>query len=115
MTSDALLIVFLPFLVVMAAATVWLRLSARRIDRMLAEAEAEKARQASQTVVTVPPLDPEMMAKWQAGITQMMAEMRVTPSQIITEAKTLAEAAPRPTRRKAAAGAKSKAAAGRTG
>lgn len=44
MTANVLLILFLPLLALMAGVTVWLRLSARRIDRMMADAANDKVK-----------------------------------------------------------------------
>lgn len=86
MTSDVLLIVFLPFLAVLAAATVWLRLSARRIDRMLAEAAAEKAAASSVQTAEAATAD-----RWEEGFRKVRASWQKTPEAMMGEAIALAE------------------------
>jgi hypothetical protein len=86
MTSDVLLILFLPFLAVLVAATVWLRLSARRIDRLQAEAAAEKAAATSVQTAEAATAD-----RWEEGFRKVRASWKMTPEAIMGEAIALAE------------------------
>jgi len=86
MTSDVLLILFVPFLLVMAAVTVWLRLSARRIDRLQAEAAVEKAAATSVQTAEAATAD-----RWEEGFRKVRASWQVTPEAMIGEAIALTE------------------------
>lgn len=86
MTSDVLLILFMPFLAVLVAATVWLRLSARRIDRMQTEAAVEKA-----AAFAVLPAEAPVAFQGEDGFQKARANWAVTPEASMGDAIALAE------------------------
>lgn len=115
MTTGQMLILVLPLMAFVLCVAVWLHMSGKRIDRMQAEADAEKARAAAKLpVVTVPPMDPEMVTAWEARVAQAVAAMRAPLGQPIAAAKSVPDAPPRRApRRKAKPDATAK--AGRPG